>query len=160
MVGSAEVWAKYRFIEGSTAFWHAYKRCYEIELAPQMSHRNVVPCHSNISISSKHAPSSQEERNYWYCIHNNQRENIGDQLPTKSPIELKDKFSEEGEFLRNALFEIISSWIKLGRQENVVGLYLDQVFQWVRDFGFVYSQQMGSEKCNDIHVTKLAAESM
>jgi hypothetical protein len=137
MVGSAEVWAKYRFIDGRTAFWHAYKRCYEIKFAPQMSHRNIVPGHSNSSISSNHAPSSQVERNYWYCIHNNQRENIGDQPPTKSPIELKDKFVEKCIVWNHQLIS------KLGRQENVVGLYLDQVFQWVRDFGFAYSAADG-----------------
>ena len=110
-------------------------------------------CHWNSSISSKHAPSAQVERNYWYCIHNNQWENIGDRLSTKSPIELKDEFSEEGEILRNALFDTISLWSRLGRQENVVRLYLDQVFQWVRESGFANSQQMGFEKCNDMHVT-------
>ena len=27
---------------------------------------------------------------YWYCMQNNQWKNIEDQLPTESPVELKD----------------------------------------------------------------------
>ena len=47
-----------------------------------------VALYSNSNTTSNHEP--QVERNYWYCMQNNQWKIIGDQLQMKNSIELKD----------------------------------------------------------------------
>ena len=59
--------------------------CYD-EFGPKWTE---IDC-SSLCTTSEHAP--QVERKYWYCMQNNQRESIGDQLPMEGPIEVKDNF--------------------------------------------------------------------
>ena len=87
MLGSSvEVWTKnilYRFIEGQTHF--GMPRGDKMSLA--LNKAKHVACHSNSFSTSKYAP--RVERNYWYCIQNNQWKIIEDKLPMSIPVELK-----------------------------------------------------------------------
>ena len=73
----------YQFIEGQTHF--GMSRDATLSLASM--NRDRLPF-IQIKHCLQHAP--QVLRHYSYCMQNNQWEIRGDQLPTKSPIELRE----------------------------------------------------------------------
>ena len=88
MCGGVEVWYKNilnRFIEGQTHFGMPSGA----KMILILNEPHKIGCSSfNSTTTSRHA--TQVERNYWYCIQNNQWKIIDDQLPTRSTVELKD----------------------------------------------------------------------
>ena len=85
-----EVWMKnilYRIVEGQTHFGMQWRGA-KISLA--LNESNKVTLHSDINTISEHAPP-QVGIYYWYRMQDNQWKIIEDQIPTKIPIEFKDK---------------------------------------------------------------------
>ena len=71
----------------------AWRQCGDMRDAHSISvywgdEPKLVVFNSNSNTTSKYA--SHEEENHWFCIQNNQWKIIVDQLPTKSPFELKN----------------------------------------------------------------------